>query len=139
MNGRTPLLLTVAAAALLTLALLWWQPYSADWPGTAYAKSARQYVAAALRRDSVDLRRRSTSVAPVAWALRAARAAPESLAAWGQGGQAWMGKHRGDTTEVFFYPQGDACGESPIVFRFVGAGTRARVVTASSRCLAIAP
>lgn len=139
MNGRTPLYLTLAAALLLAALLLWWQPYSADWPGTAYATSARQYVQAASRRDTAGLRRLSTSATPVRWALHAARMAPDSLLAWATGGDAWVGEHRGDTAQVFFFPKGDECQDSPIVFRFVGTGARARVVTASSRCLAETP
>jgi hypothetical protein len=135
MNGQMPLRLTVAASLLIAGLMLWWQPYSADWPGSAYARSARRYVAAALRQDSSALRRLSTSATPVGWALRVARGAPDSLRAWAGGGQAWVGEHRGDTTQVFFYPPGDACSESPIVFRFVGSGSAARVVAADSRCL----
>jgi hypothetical protein len=84
-NGKTPLYLTLASLALFGAAMLLRQPYSADWPGTAYAEPA--------------------------------------------------GERRGDTTEVFVYPPGPRCDESPIVFRFVGGGPRARVLHASSDCL----
>ena len=138
MNGRARLYVIGAAGALIAALVLWWQPYSADWPGTAYTRQARRYVGAALHQDSASLHRLSTSGRPVAWALRAARTVPESLRAWAAGGQAWVGEHRGDTTQVFFYPPGDQCSESPIVFRFVGAGRTARVVAADSKCLVAA-
>ena len=39
-----------------------------------------------------------------------------------------------DTAEVFVYPADRACAESPIVFRFVGTGSRARVLDARTSC-----
>ena len=47
----------------------------------------------------------------------------------------WTGVRSGDTTEVFLYPPGEVCSEAPIVFRFVGSGSDARVLSASSSCL----
>ena len=134
-NGKKPLYLTLLAAALCVAALLALQPYSADWPGRAYAKPARRYVRAALRQDSVDLARRSASVAPVVWALTAARTHPDSLALWARYTRAWTGERRGDTTDVFLYSSSEACGRKPIVLRFVGSGDKAKVVRASSTCL----
>lgn len=135
MNGRTPAYLIVGAVALLAVLVLSLQPYSADWPGRAFARPARHYIQAALRQDSSDLMRLSASTAPVAWALRAARGHADSLALWARNAQAWTGERRGDTTEVFLYPVGDGCSQSPIVFRFVGSGNAARVVGAHSHCL----
>lgn len=134
-NGKTPLLLTLLAAGLFMATLLIVQPYSADWPGGAYAKPAKRYIQAALRQDSVRLARLSATDAPVVWALDAARMHRESLALWTGRIQARTGVRWGDTTEVFLYPSGDACSEAPILFRFVGSGTDARVVSASSACL----
>jgi len=134
-NGKIPLYLTLLVIALLAAALLTFQPYSADWPGTGYTKPAQRYIRAAIRQDSVGLVRLSASLSPVAWALDAARAHPDTLALWGGRVQAWTGERRGDTAEVFVYPLGDVCGEAPIVLRFVGAGSDARVLRASSACL----
>ena len=133
-NGKAPLYLTVIAAALLGAAILLIQPYSADFPGTAYAKPAHRYLQAAIRQDSASLSRLSASAAPVAWALEAARVHPDSLAAWAGRTQAWTGVRRGDTTDVLVFPAGDPCSEVPIVLRFVGVGDDARVVKASSAC-----
>jgi len=133
-NGKTPLWLTMIALGVLGGAVILFQPYSADWPGTAYAGPARRYIRAALRQDSAALMRLSVSAAPVTWALDAARAHPDSLTLWGQHIEAWTGDLRGDTAEVFVYPPGGACGKAPIVFRFVGAGRSARVLAASSTC-----
>lgn len=135
MNDKTPLYLTLLVMALLTAVLLTFQPYSADWPGTGYTKPAQRYIRAAIRQDSVGLVRMSLSLSPVSWALDAARAHPDTLALWGRRVQAWTGEKRGDTAEVFVYPLGDACGEAPIVLRFVGSGSDARVLRASSACL----
>lgn len=134
-NGKVPLYLTLLAMALLAAALLTFQPYSADWPGTGYTKPAQRYVRAAIRRDSVGLLRLSVSLSPVVWALDAARAHPDTLALWSRRVRAWTGERRGDTTEVFVYPFGDGCGEAPIVLRFVGSGSNAKVLRASSACL----
>ena len=134
-NGKIPLYLTLLVMALLAAALFTFQPYSADWPGTGYTKPAQRYIRAAIRQDSLSLARQSVSLSPVAWALDAARAHPETLALWGRRVQAWTGERRGDTAEVFVFPLGDVCGEAPIVLRFVGSGSNARVVRASSACL----
>lgn len=133
-NGKTPLYLTTLALGLLGAALLLFQPYSADWPGRAYAKPARQFIHAALRQDSAALVRLSASAAPVRWALNAARVHGDSLAFWQPRVQAWTGERRGDTAEVFVYPPGDGCGDAPIVFRFVGTGRNIRILQASSTC-----
>lgn len=135
MNGNQPLFLTIVAAGLFIAALLIVQPYSADWPGRAYARPAQHYIRAALRHDSLRLVRLSASAEPVKWALQAARTHPESLALWAGRTQAWTGVQSGDTTEVFLYPVGEACSQAPIRFRFVGAGGDARVLSASSACL----
>jgi hypothetical protein len=134
-NGKIPLYLTLLVMALFAAVLLTFQPYSADWPGTAYTKPAQRYIRAAIRQDSVGLLRLSVTRSPVSWALEAARAHPDTLALWARRVQAFTGERRGDTAEVFVYPLGDACGEAPIVLRFVGTGSRAKVLGASSACL----
>jgi hypothetical protein len=134
-NGKTPLYLTLLVMALLAAALFTFQPYSADWPGTGYTGPAQRYIRAAIRRDSADLLRLSVSPSPVAWALEAARDHPDTLALWGRRVHAWTGQKRGDTAEVFVYPPGKECGEEPIVLRFVGSGSNAKVLGASSACL----
>ncbi len=134
-DGNKPLFLTIIAAGVFVAALFALQPYSADWPGTAYIKPARQYVQAALQQDSMRLARLSASDIAVSWALDAARAHPESLALWSGRTHAWTGVRWGDTTEVFLYPSSEVCSEDPIVFRFVGSGSKARVLSASSSCL----
>lgn len=134
MNGKTPAYLTLLAVAIFVALVLTLQPYSADWPGRDFARPARHYIRAAIRRDSVVLARLSTSVTPVVWALAAARAHADSLALWARNTHAWTGEQRGDTTEVFLYSAGDWCGQAPIVFRFVGSGDTARVLRASSAC-----
>jgi len=133
-NGKAPLYLTVLAAVLLIAATLLFQPYTADFPGTAYARPARHYLQAAISQDSVSLSRLSASAAPVAWALEAARIHPDSLAAWAGPTKAWTGARLGDTTDVLIFPAGEPCSQAPIVLRFVGAGDDARVLEASSAC-----
>jgi hypothetical protein len=134
-NGKAPLHLTLLAMALLLAGLLLLQPYTADWPGTSYAAPARSYVRAAIRQDSNQLARMSATPAPVLWALAAARAHPDTLGAWAGRVRAFTGEQRGDTVEVFLYPPGEVCEDAPIAFRFVGSGSAARVVRASSSCL----
>ena len=134
-KGNEPLFLTILAVALLVAALFTVQPYSADWPGRAYAKPAQRYIRAALRQDSMGLARLSASQTAVVWALDAARTHAGSLALWAGRTRAWTGKRSGDTTEVFLFPHGDVCLEAPILFRFVGSGNDARVLSARSACL----
>lgn len=135
LDGKQPLFLTILAAGAFITALVTFQPYSADWPGGAYTKPAQRYIRAALRQDSVRLARLSASATPVVWALGAARTHPQSLALWAERTSAWTGARSGDTTQVFLYPPGETCSKAPIVFRFVGSGTGARVLSASSSCL----
>jgi hypothetical protein len=130
-----PLLLTLLAGLALGAAVLLLQPYTADFPGTAYAAPARRFIRAAVRQDSQDLRRLSASAAPVQWALRIARSRPDSLAAWTGHTQAYITAQHADTADVLVYPDGERCGQAPIVLRFVGAGRQARVLQASSACL----
>ena len=134
-DGKAPLFLTILAAVLFVAALLTLQPYSSDWPGREYIKPAQGYVRAALRQDSVSLARLSASDAPVVWALDAARMNREALALWAGRTRALTGVRSGDTTAVFLYPQGDGCSKAPIVFQFLGSGSDARVLSASSSCL----
>ena len=135
LNGKTPLYLTVVALVLIGAAVLLAQPYSADFPGTDYAQSARRYLRAALRQDSVALVAVSASPAAVAWALRVARAHPDSLAAWRGGTSTYVTARRADTTEVLVYPDVDPCSKVPIALTLIGSRSHARVVDASSACL----
>jgi hypothetical protein len=133
-NGRTPFYLTGLALGLLGAVLILFQPYSAEWPGRGYAKPARQFLHAALRQDSADLVRRSASSSAVRWGLDAGRAHAESLRLWKGRIEAWTGERRGETTEVFVYPPGPECAETPIALEFIGSGEDARVVRASAPC-----
>jgi hypothetical protein len=135
-NGKMPLYLTLAGVAFSVAAILIVQPYSADFPATTYAKPAQRYVRAALREDSLDLSRMSASLGPVAWALHASRNHRDRLTTWATHTQVWTGERRGDTAEVFVYPDRDPCSNAPIILRFVGSGRNSRVLSASSACLA---
>lgn len=134
-NGKAPVYGTVALLGVLLAALIVLQPYTADWPGSDYAEPSRRYMRAALRQDSLELNRLSTSVAPVRWVLAAARRHPDTLALWTRRLQVYIGQRTGDTTEVFVYPRHEACDGEPIVLRFVGSGTTSKVLEASSACL----
>lgn len=135
MNGKMPLLLTLAVAAAFFAILLIVQPYSAEGSGGAYAQPAKRYIRAALRQDSVKLAAMSTTSVPVVWALDAARMHRESLVLWTGRTEALTGPRSGDTTEVFLYPSTDACSGAPIRFRFVEARGNPQVLSASSSCL----
>ncbi len=135
MNGKMPLLLTLAAAAAFLAGLLIVQPYSAEGSGGHYAKPAKRYIRAALREDSVKLASLSANNVPVAWALDAARRHRESLVLWTGRSEARTGPRSGDTIQVFLYPSSDACSEAPIRFQFIETGGDVRVLSASSSCL----
>ena len=132
MNGKTPLYLSLALVAVFVGAMLALQPYSARWPGTAYAKQVEQYLRAAIRQDSLQLRRLSVSGTPAIWMLEGGRT--HRLDPWQRGMDIWTGVRRGDTAEVFVYPWGRPCEASPIVFRFIGTGSRAKVLDVQSSC-----
>ncbi|MFL5536203.1 MAG: hypothetical protein ACJ8AP_10905 [Gemmatimonadales bacterium] len=133
-NGRMPLYLTGLGLVGLGLGALVWQPYSADFPGTEYAKPIRRYIHAAVVGDSAGLERLSASSAAVSWALTAGRTHAGSLARWERGMQARTGQQRGDTAQVFVYPPGAECENAPIMLQLVGNDGRARVVRANSSC-----
>src|SRR5262245_6913146 len=98
-NGKTPLYLTVVAALVLAAAVLVLQPYSVISPWDAYTKPVRQYLRAALARDSLALARQSGADAPVAWALAAARTHRDSVELWARKAAAWAGTRHGDTAD----------------------------------------
>jgi hypothetical protein len=135
-NGKTPVYLTVVALGLIGATVVILQPYSADFPGTAYAEPARRYLRAAIDQDSVGLNRISASARAVEWGLQTARAHPDSLAAWAGRTHTYITARRADTAEVLVYPDREPCSDVPIVLRFIGTGSDARVVQASSACLA---
>jgi hypothetical protein len=132
-NGKMPLYLTLLAGVLCAVALWILQPYTVRSPWDAYTGPAQRFLAAALRRDSLALSRLSGSVAPVVWALEAARARPESLMAVARDAEAWTGQRRGDTADVLLSTE--ACSRHPIWLRFVGSGDQVKVLRASSTCL----
>ena len=134
-SDMRPIYATLVFLGVLLAALFLFQPYSADWPRSVYAGPARRYIRAAIRQDSVALTRLSASDSPVRWALAAARRHRDTLTLWSQRVEALTGERRGDTTEVLVYPTGGACGQQPIVLRFVGSGSALKVVEASSDCL----
>lgn len=134
-NGKAQLLSVGASLALLAAALLLFQPYTADWPGTEYGKPVRRYLRTAIRQDSTALARLSVSAAPVRWALGSARSRPATLANWGGRIETMAGPRHGDTVELFVYPTGKACDDAPIMLRVVGAGDAMRVLAAESACL----
>jgi len=134
MNGKTPLYLTLLAAAMFVTAVLIFQPYSVRSPWSVYTGPAQRYLQAALRRDSLALVEQSTSSAPVEWGLRAARMYPESLAVWAREAQVWTGGRWADTAEVLLSTSSDVCSRHPIWLRFVGTGDRAKVLRAWSAC-----
>jgi hypothetical protein len=138
-NGKMPFYLILVAAALIAAAVLWIQPYSADFPGTEYARPARRYLRAALRHDAGELKAMAASPAAVEWALQVGRTHPESLAAWGGRTHTYITARRADTADVLVYPAAEPCSEVPIVLRFIGSGSHARVVQASSVCLPTRP
>jgi hypothetical protein len=133
-NGRMPAYLTLVAVALCAAALWLLQPYSVRSPWEVYTKPAQRFLLAAMRRDSLALSRQSGSIAPVVWALAAARTHPESLSVWARDAEASMGTRRGDTADVLLSTATDVCSRHPIWLRFVGSGDEARVLRASSAC-----
>lgn len=82
-NGRPPLVLMLGLVAAIGVELFVVQPYSVPSPWQPYVAPARRYLQAALVSDSAALERQSVSTVPVAWALHAARMAPETMAVWG--------------------------------------------------------
>ena len=138
MNDKAPIYTSLAGAAVLFFFLLLVQPYSAPSvppsPWDAYTRPAKRFLSAALRRDSLELMRRSASSEPVAWGLAAASRYPDSLAVWAREARVWSGIRHGDTAEVLFYTDTKVCDERPIWLRFLGDSGQFKVVEAGSSC-----
>ena len=139
-----PLYLTMLLAAVLGAAMLLVQPYSSPGDGTSsshpwdeYTEPAQLFLDAAVRKDSLALVRQSTNIAPVAWALAAARSKPDFLSVWAREAWVWAGSLHGDTTEVLYATYSDICADQPVWLRFVGSRGEARVVAAGSACFAL--
>ncbi|HEY7615075.1 MAG TPA: hypothetical protein VH764_18920 [Gemmatimonadales bacterium] len=124
----------VVCAALLFLADPYTTQSGAPSPYQAYAPLARSYLAAAIRKDSLELTRFSGSAEAVTWALAVGRHYPDSLAPWAERAQVWSGYKRGDTTEVLLYATSEVCSEHPIWMRFLGDPSDAKVVGVGSKC-----
>ena len=131
MNGKTPIYLTVFAAAIMAAAVLVVQPYSVRSPWTAYSGPAQRYLRAALERDSVALVQQSAGAGSVTWALAVARRHSDSLAVWARSAEAWAGIRHADTAEVFVATPEGSCS---LVFRFIGPARHARVERATGKC-----
>jgi hypothetical protein len=129
--NRMPLYLSLASLTLATAAVLILQPYSVTSPWSGFNRPGQRYFSAALRRDSVELRRLSLSRAPIEWALSTEHNQRSSLAAWAHHASASVGFTRGDTTAVLFDTPTRAC---PVLLTFVGPDARARVLQAAARC-----
>jgi hypothetical protein len=133
-NNRTSYALTLGVLAVAAFVMLELQPYSAPSPWQAYVGPARSYLHAALGHDSTALRQQSAAAAPVAWALEAARVAPESVAVWAAVLRPAAGRRWGDTTDVVFETPTDVCQFRPLLLRFVPRDGTPHVLAASSRC-----
>jgi hypothetical protein len=131
-NGKMPLYLTLLIGVLGAVALWILQPYTVRSPWEVYTRPAQRFLEAALKRDSAALSRQSGSIAPVVWALKAARARPESLMAVARDAEAWTGQRRGDTADVLL--SAEVCSRHPIWLRFVGSGDQLKVLGATSTC-----
>jgi hypothetical protein len=133
-NRRTSYALTLGVLAVTAFVMLGLQPYSVRSPWQAYVQPARSYLHAALRHDSAALQQQSAGAAPVAWALEAARVAPESLAVWAAVLRPAAGRRWGDTTDVVFETPTDVCQFRPLLLRFMPRDGTPHVLAASSRC-----
>lgn len=118
-------------AVLLAGVLLTLQPYSVTSPWDVYTNSARQFLGAAVRRDTTELYHRALGATAVQWALAAAQHRPESLAYWARHAEAWAGNRHGETTEVFVGAPPSRCD---LVLQFVGPAEHAKIERASSTC-----
>ncbi len=75
-NGKMPVIVSVAALAIFAGAMLWLQPYSADFPGQNFTRPAQRFLAAAIRQDSTAFVRLARATEPVSWTPTAARRQP---------------------------------------------------------------
>lgn len=107
--NRQPILMLAGLALVGYVLVLAVQPYSVTSPWTRWNEPGRRYFDAALRLDTVALRRLSASPRAVSWGLRAGHGERNTLAAWANSARAWMGFRRGDTTDVWYGTATDDC------------------------------
>lgn len=138
MAWKAPRFLALAGGVLLLLDLLLFPPYTPrSGPSTrwqSYTQPARDYLRAAMARDTQALLRSTGSPDAVAWGLAVARRYPDSLAAWARHAEAWTAVRRGDTVEVLYSTRTGICEDRPIWLRFLSDRGRPRVVQAGSAC-----
>lgn len=138
MAWRAPRYLALAGGVLILLDLVLFPPYTPRpgplSPWHTYTRPAREFLRAAMARDSQALVRSSGSSQAVAWGLAAARRYPDSLAAWARNAEAWTAVRRGDTVEVLYSTDTRVCEDRPIWLRFLSDRGRPKVVEAGSAC-----
>jgi hypothetical protein len=138
LQNRAPLASSLAAVTVWFAFLLLVQPYSGQSAPPShwdeYARPAQRFLTAALRKDSLELSRRSASAEAARWGLAAGRQYPDSLAVWAREAHVWSGLMVGDTAEVLLLTDSKVCDERPIWLRFVGDSEDPRVVEAGSSC-----
>ena len=96
-----PRIAAVVGLVSLLLAASWGlQLYSVPDPWEPYTLTVREYLGAALRRDSVSLARRSAAPQPMSWVGEAIRSRPATVAAWAQQLHTVTGFRAGETVTV---------------------------------------
>ena len=111
--------------------------YAVSDPWKPYAQAVREYMAAAVRGDSIALVRRSAGNQPVAWVLDAAQRRRAMLTGWSQELRSGTGQRRGDTVVVLLWADNIAgCSNlSSISASLLNHSASPRVLAISSPCV----
>jgi len=135
-DGRARVIRLIVAILVAIAGVVWLQPYSVFSPYRAYTTPAREFLRAALARDSVELGRRAAASQPVEWGIHAGQGDRRALAVWANLLRPYSGHRHGDTTTVVFQTSTRVCHLSPVTLTFVQTTTEPRVLVASSSCFA---
>jgi len=108
--------------------------YSPPDPWKPFANRTREFLDAAIARDSAGVARLAASPAITRWALDAAGRIPSPLAGF-RGFRKVGGSQSGEATLLIVEMKGGACDREIVAVELVGSQSEARVRSISAPCL----
>lgn len=108
--------------------------YSPPDPWKPFASRTREFLDAAIARDSAGVAQRAASPEMTRWALEAAARTPSPLTGF-RGFRSVGGSQSGEATLIIVGMKGGACDRETMAVELVGSQAEARVRRISAPCL----
>ncbi len=121
--------ITVGLAGLYLMRM-----YSPPDPWKSFASRTREFLDAAIARDSAGVAQRAASPVMTRWALDVAGRTPSPLAGF-RGFRTVGGSRSGEATLIIVGVKGGACDREIVAVELVGSQAEARVRSISAPCL----